>query len=72
VRLAHGDERDLARVAPGTARGGLDAAQHINGARAQIQSLWLRLNTHCCDSVVNSDDYNKRARTLATEPSEGV
>src|SRR5205807_2371704 len=72
VSLAHGDERDLARVAPRAGGARLDATPHLLDARAQTRRLRPRLDTHYCKSVANGDEYNKRARASATAPSAAV
>src|ERR1043165_9211110 len=65
VRLTDGDERDLLRVAARTRGAQLYAASHLLCARAQTRRPRTQLDAHCCNSVADGDEYNKRARAQA-------
>src|ERR1700759_5274945 len=64
--LAYGDESYLARVAVGARGARLYATSHCAGTRAQTRRILHRFRLHCCDSVADGIEYNKRPRTPAT------
>src|SRR2546421_10975007 len=72
MSLADGDERDLARVAPGARGTRLYATPHLLDARAQTRRLRPQLDAHYCNSVADGVEYNKRARASANAPPAAV
>src|SRR5436305_5809317 len=69
VWLADGDERYLARVAPGAPGARLYATPHLLDSRAQTRRLRPQLDSHCCNSVSDGVEYNKRGRGSAHAPT---